>query len=49
MERLSSLLDEIKQITLTDISALPTDNQHSVVEHLEQLQDELSHALLSKK
>jgi hypothetical protein len=45
MERLTALLNEIKQITLTDISTLPEDNQHSIVEHLEQLQDELNTAL----
>jgi hypothetical protein len=47
MERLTALLNEIKQITLTDISTLPEDNQHSIVEHLEQLQDELNSALES--
>jgi hypothetical protein len=45
MERLTALLNEIKQITLTDISTLPEANQHSIVEHLEQLQDELNTAL----
>ncbi len=46
MERLIALLTELKQVTLIDISTLPECNQHNVVEHLEQLQDELNTALM---
>jgi hypothetical protein len=48
MERLTALLNEIKQITLTYISTQPEDNQHSIVENLEQLQNELK-TVLEKK
>ena len=45
MEHLVVLLNDIQQITLDDIADLPKYNQHHIVEHLEQLQDDLRHAL----
>lgn len=47
MERLTTLLCELESITFNDISHLPESKQHDVVEHLEQLQDKLKHALES--
>lgn len=45
MEHLAALLNELKKVTLDDISNLPKDNQHVVAEHLEQLQDDLKSVL----
>jgi len=45
MEHLLQLLKEIECISLSDISTIPSANQHVVVEYLEQLQDELKRAL----
>ena len=47
MERLAALLNELEQITLSDISGLPDNVQHLVAEHLEQLQDDLKSAIES--
>ncbi|WP_272644234.1 hypothetical protein [Marinomonas mediterranea] len=38
---LLELLEAIEHITLNDISQLPEDRQHLIVEHIEQLRDQL--------
>ncbi|GAA0826724.1 MULTISPECIES: hypothetical protein [Marinomonas] len=41
MEHLSRLLLELERITLQDIAQIPKPQQHILVEHIEELQDEL--------
>ncbi|MEL0635383.1 MULTISPECIES: hypothetical protein [Marinomonas] len=41
MEHFSQLLIDLKQISLQDISQIPDQKQHILVEHIEKLQDEL--------
>ena len=48
MEQIYVLLENIKAITLKDISTLPNEYQHLVALRLEQLQDELKRALKDK-
>ena len=46
MEHIQQLLENVKTITLKDLSDLPKEHQHSVALRLEQLQDDLRRALL---
>lgn len=41
MEHLQQLLTDLECITLSDISEIPIEQQHKVVEHIEALQDQL--------
>lgn len=41
MDHLQQLLIDLESVTLKDISEIPTDKQHEVVEHIEALQDRL--------
>ncbi|AEF54592.1 hypothetical protein [Marinomonas posidonica] len=51
MENLNllELLEAIEHITLNDISQLPEDCQHLIVEYIEQLQDQLKPLQLKPK
>ncbi len=45
MESLKVLLKDLECVSLRDISTMPLEYQPAIVEHLEQLQDELKAAL----
>tara|TARA_R110001606_G_scaffold315688_1_gene462477 strand:+ start:1311 stop:1478 length:168 start_codon:yes stop_codon:yes gene_type:complete len=42
MEQLKKLLTDLERISFQDISEIPEERQHEVVELIEQLQDNLS-------
>ncbi len=48
MEHLQKLLKDLENISLTDFSALPDEMQPAIINHIEDLQDELKIALISK-
>jgi hypothetical protein len=47
MDNLSQLLKDLEQVTIQDISEIPDDQQHIILEQIEALQDRLK--LLGEK